>query len=82
MVTTGMLSSDRMDWETPKDLFVQLNAEFHFDVDAASSDRNAKLPRHFTAEQDGLKQDWGGVACFLQSAIWPGGRALVRESAH
>lgn len=51
-------SSD--EWSTPQDLFDQLDAEFHFTVDAAASDENHKCDRYYTKEQDGLVQDWGG----------------------
>ena len=42
-----------------KDIFEQLDAEFHFTLDAAASVENAKCDRFFTKEMDALKQDWG-----------------------
>ena len=54
------LKADRTDWETPRDLFDRLDAIWHFDLDAASSDDNALCSDHFTVEQDGLKQPWCG----------------------
>lgn len=56
-----MYSSASDNWETPQDFFDALNAEFHFTLDAAASDENAKCARYFTKEQDGLAQDWMGV---------------------
>lgn len=56
-----MYSSASDNWETPQDFFDALNAEFHFTLDAAASDENAKCARYFTKEQDGLAQDWTGV---------------------
>lgn len=47
-------------WETPQYLFDQLNDEFHFTLDVCADKDNAKLPKYFTKEQDGLKQDWTG----------------------
>lgn len=44
---------------TPED-FAPLHERFAFTLDAAASAANAKLPRYFTAEQDGLAQDWTG----------------------
>ena len=38
--------------------FRPLHARFQFTVDAAASPRNAKLPRYWTAEDDGLAQPW------------------------
>ena len=48
---------------TPADLFDRLNAEFRFKVDTCARPWNAKCQTYFTAEQDGLAQDWkaGGV---------------------
>ena len=57
-------SSGRMDWETPQDLFDRLDAEYHFTLDPASSDANAKCAKHYTKEDDGLAQDWGGESVF------------------
>ena len=43
---------------TPQALFDQLDAEFHFTLDAASSDKNTKCPKHYTEADDGLHQPW------------------------
>lgn len=60
----ALLSSKKMDWCTPQDFFDKLDAEFHFTLDAASSDKNAKCKKHFTILDDGLSQDWGGNVVF------------------
>jgi phage N-6-adenine-methyltransferase len=44
------------DWED----FRPLDARFDFTVDAAASERNAKLHRFWTTEDDGLAQSWAG----------------------
>ena len=44
------MTSNKDDWETPQALFDQLNEEFHFTLDAASNDQNAKCEHHYTAE--------------------------------
>lgn len=56
-------SSASNEWQTPRWLFDQLNAEFGFELDAAATAENALCPRYYTAEMDALKQDWsdGGV---------------------
>ena len=61
-----LFSSKRMDWETPQKFFDQLNAKYHFVLDAAAEDHNAKCRRYFTPEQNGLSQSWdvgGAVWC-------------------
>ena len=45
-------------WETPPEVFEPLDDEFHFTLDAAASDTNAKCRRYYTKEQDGLAQPW------------------------
>lgn len=75
-MSTGaaQLSSDRMDWETPQDLFDALNRRFGFEVDVAAEAHNAKCARFFSPEVDGLSQRWEGV-CWMNS---PYGRDLPR----
>jgi phage N-6-adenine-methyltransferase len=42
MNTAVLFSSAKDDWQTPPELFAQLDAEFHFDVDVAASAENAQ----------------------------------------
>ena len=55
----ALLTSNSNEWETPDELFQELNAEFGFTLDAASTDRNAKCIKHYTKDDDGLAQNWG-----------------------
>ena len=64
MITPGMMSSLTPEWATPQKLFDELNDEFHFTLDPCSTHENAKCERHYTKEDDGLSQDWGGKWCF------------------
>lgn len=59
MNTALHFSSERHDWETPRAFFDQLNLEFGFTLDAAASPHNALVGTYFTAEDNGLAQDWG-----------------------
>jgi len=61
MINKGLFSSNTNEWATPKALFAQLDAEFHFDLDPCSTHDNAKCEKHYTAEEDGLAQNWGGA---------------------
>lgn len=56
----ALLSSEKMDWRTPKDFFRELDQEFHFRLDAAASPENAKCECYFTPEMNGLSQHWSG----------------------
>lgn len=53
-----MYSSDKMDWGTPQALYDQLDAEFHFNLDAAASDENHKHKNYYTSYDDGLNSEW------------------------
>lgn len=63
------------DRRTPPDLFDPLNREYGFTLDAAASDANAKLPKYYTRDTDGLLWSWRGerVWCnppFSRLAPW------------
>lgn len=53
--------SIKQDWNTPKKLFNQLNEEFNFEWDLASSNENKLCEKNYTDSEDGLKQDWKDV---------------------
>jgi site-specific DNA-methyltransferase (adenine-specific) len=55
----------KVDWETPKDLYDRLDAEFHFNLDPCCTLANRKCSRYFTEEVDGLDQDWGNSRVFV-----------------
>lgn len=50
----ALLSSKKMDYCTPQGLFDTLNAEFHFTLDAAATEKSAKCKQFYTPETDGL----------------------------
>ncbi len=65
-MNAALLSSQNMNWCTPQDFFDELNAEFHFVLDVAATERSAKCANFFTPETDGLAQSWscrGAVFC-------------------
>ena len=57
-------SSNSYEWETPQDLFNELNSEFGFDVDVCAIPKNAKCKKYFSPTQDGLLQEWNGI-CWM-----------------
>lgn len=56
-----MFSSKTDLWETPQELFDELNLEFRFQTDVCALPENAKCEVFYTPEQDGLAQEWTGV---------------------
>lgn len=75
MISNSLYSSASCEWATPQNLFNELDEEFHFTLDPCSTDENAKCEKHFTKEQDGLKQDWTGETVFCNP---PYGRDIWR----
>ena len=65
MISEALYSSRSEEWETPQSFFDVLDSEFHFTLDAASTDENAKCNRHFTKEDDGLQKSWAGETVWL-----------------
>ena len=61
MISGALFSSATDEWETPKDLFDKLDAEFHFTLDPAATPENAKCERFYTKADNGLQKSWGGV---------------------
>lgn len=59
-INAGMFTSKTPEWATPRAFFDALNAEFHFDLDPCATPENAKCPRFFTANDDGLARHWTG----------------------
>ena len=60
------LSSKSVEWATPQAFFNELNEEFQFDLDPCSTHENAKCVKHYTIEEDGLSQDWGGESFVIR----------------
>lgn len=58
------LSSDRMDWRTPKELFAKLDEEFRFTIDAAANAANHLCDRYYTAEDSAFGHSWSGERVF------------------
>ena len=69
----ALFSSQTNEWETPQALFEELDKEFHFTLDPASTDANAKCEKHYTIQENGLTQDWTGETVFCNP---PYGREL------
>jgi len=66
--------AETMEWETPQELFDDLNSEFSFDLDVCASDGMQKVDTYFNPEKDGLSQEWSGV-CWMNP---PYGREIKK----
>ena len=72
MISKVHFSSRTDVWETPADLFAQLDAEFNFTLDVCPLPENAKVHNFYTPQQNGLKQRWSG-RCWMNP---PYGRTI------
>jgi phage N-6-adenine-methyltransferase len=66
--------TDRNLCGTPQALFDALHLEFGFTLDAAALPENAKLPRFFTPEEDGLRPPWAGETVWCNPPYVPHGQ--------
>ena len=69
MVNGTLFSSNSDEWATPQKIFDDLNKEFNFTLDACATGENHKCNKYFTKAEDGLKQSWGGIKCFVTRLI-------------
>jgi len=61
MINKGLFTSNTPEWETPQDLFDELNKEFNFTLDVCATKKNAKCKKYYTKDDNGLDKDWDGV---------------------
>ena len=73
MINKVHFSSNSNEWYTPKDLFDKLHKEFQFTLDPCCTATSALCDKYYTAEDDGLKQDWSGDIVFMNP---PYGRVI------
>jgi site-specific DNA-methyltransferase (adenine-specific) len=61
-----MFSSKSPEWETPQDLFDELNKEFNFTLDVCATKENTKVKdNYYTKGTDGLTSVWQGNVCWM-----------------
>lgn len=64
MVSSNLFTSNSDEWYTPQELFNELDAEFHFNLDPCATADSHKCDKYFTKADDGLSQKWGGYRVF------------------
>jgi phage N-6-adenine-methyltransferase len=58
------------EWETPEALFEAWNDTFEFELDAAASTDNYKVPLYFTEEDDALQMSWWDAQGSGATQVW------------
>lgn len=70
-----MFSSKNNAWCTPRDFFEELDREFNFTLDPCCTEKSALCKKYYTADDNGLIQDWGGERVFVNP---PYGREISK----
>jgi site-specific DNA-methyltransferase (adenine-specific) len=65
MVDAALFSSASYEWETPQELFDQLDEIFHFTLDVCATTLNAKCEEYFYRTINGLSQSWDNNICWM-----------------
>ena len=76
MVSDALFSSQTGEWETPQDLFDELDKEFHFRIDVCATSENSKCLLHYDKTINGLNMKWDA---FTTGSYWmnpPYGRQI------
>lgn len=76
-----LYSSKTCEWSTPQDLFDELDAEFHFELDTCATSENAKCARFYTAQDDGLARPWDANVCWCNPPYGRSVSAWVAKAA-
>ena len=63
------------EWETPQDLFNELNKEFRFTFDPCATYKNTKCKKFYTKYENGLNKSWKGEIVFMNP---PYGREIKK----
>lgn len=54
----ALYTNRSVEYETPRELFDELDKEFNFDLDPCATKENAKCRNYFTEKEDGLLMSW------------------------
>ncbi len=60
-----MFSSRSDEWETPQDLFDNLDNVFNFTLDPCATNTNYKCNKYYTIKDNGLSKSWAGEMVFV-----------------
>jgi len=78
----GYISESKtVEHPTPREIINQLELEFgRFQLDPCATHENAKAPRYFTKEEDGLIQPWEAERIYMNPPYGAGMGAWVRKA--
>jgi site-specific DNA-methyltransferase (adenine-specific) len=63
--SNGRYNGNGREWETPPELFKDLDDQFHFTLDPCATAQNAKCRFFYTEADNGLSKDWKRHSVFM-----------------
>ena len=60
-----MPQAKSVEWETPQDLFDELDSKYHFTLDVCASIENTKCKQFYSKSDNGLRRPWAGEVCWM-----------------
>ena len=61
---SNRFKSTNQSWETPDDLFVKINAQYHFTIDVCATSKNTKCKIFWSEDDSCLDKTWSGI-CWM-----------------
>lgn len=80
-MNTVHFSANDQTWQTPRQLFNDVQEKYSLNLDVAASAFNTMLPRYYTIEQDGLAQSWRGERVWCNPPYGKGMGAWIKKLA-
>ena len=68
-------SMESNEWETPQELYDELNKQYGVKLDPCATEKSAKCDKYYTKEDDGLAQNWRDEIVFMNP---PYGREISK----
>jgi phage N-6-adenine-methyltransferase len=66
----ALFSKASDEWQTPQDFYDALANEFHFDLDCAATEDNAKVFNFISRQADALTCSWRGYIDYQRPVCW------------
>lgn len=76
----ALFTSASTTWGTPQPFYEWLDRQLHFTLDVCAVKKNAKHPRFFSPDDDGLAQSWAGETAWCNPPYGPGIKHWVAKA--
>ena len=73
-------TSNKDDWETPQELFEDLDYYYNFTLDPCATHENAKCEKYYTLKDNGLCQSWKDETVFMNPPYGRGIKLWIQKA--